>query len=67
LISFMLTHWVYLSLQRNNLPDWKEVSLLTLHQLLPKTAVSLLMIEIESKRELLASQGLTLELVSIQS
>ena len=67
LISFVLTHWVYLSLRRNNLPDWQEVSLLTLQQLLPKTAVSLLMIEIESKRELLASQGLTFELVSIQS
>jgi hypothetical protein len=67
LISFVLTHWVYLSLQRNNSPDWKEVSLLTLQQLLPKTAVSLLMLEIESKRELLASQGLTLELISIQS
>ena len=67
LISFVLTHWVYLSLQRNNLPDWQEVSLLTLQQLLPKTTVSLLMIEIESKRELLASQGLTFELVSIQS
>jgi Transposase DDE domain len=65
-ISFVLTHWVYLSLQRITLPDWKEAALLTLQQLLPNTAVNLLLIEIESKRELLASQGLALELVSIQ-
>lgn len=66
LISFLLTHWVYLSLRRDNLPDWKEAALLTLQQLLPKSAVSLLLIEIENKRELLASQGLPLELISIQ-
>lgn len=64
-ISFVLTHWVYLSLQRANLPDWKEVALLTLQQLLPTTAVSLLLIEVERNRELLASQGMALELVSI--
>ena len=56
-ISFVLTHWVYLSLQRITLPDWKEAALQTLHQLLPKTAVNLLLIEVESKRELLASGG----------
>ena len=64
-ISFVLTHWVYLSLKRANLPDWKEVALLTLQQLLPTTAVSLLLIEVERNRELLASQGMALELVSI--
>jgi hypothetical protein len=64
-ISFVLTHWVYLSFRRSNLPDWKEAALLTLQQLLPKTAVNLLLIEVESKRELLASQGLALELVSL--
>ena len=65
-ISFVLTHWVYLSLQRANLPDWKEVALLTLQHLLPKTAVSLLLIEVERNRELLASQGMALELVLLQ-
>jgi Transposase DDE domain len=65
-ISFVLTHWVYLSLSRANLPDWKEAALLTLQQLLPQIAVSLLLIEVESKRELLASLGMALELVSIQ-
>jgi Transposase DDE domain len=64
-ISFVLTHWVYLSFRCSNLPDWKEAALLTLQQLLPKTAVNLLLIEVESKRELLASQGLALELVSL--
>ena len=67
-ISFVLTHcWagdppsrVYLSLQRITLPDWKEAALQTLHQLLPKTAVNLLRIEVESKRELLASGGAAL-------
>jgi Transposase DDE domain len=66
LISFVLTHWVYLSFSCANLPDWKEATLLTLELLMPKTAVSLLLIEIERKRELLASQGLAVELVSIQ-
>jgi hypothetical protein len=56
-ISFVLTHWVYISLRRANLPDWKEAALLTLQQLLPKTAINLLLIEIESKRDLLASGG----------
>ena len=65
-ISFVLTHWVYLSLQQSHLPDWQTAALLTLHQLLPKIAVSLLLIEVERNRELLASQGLALELVSIQ-
>ena len=51
----------------DNLPDWKEAALLTLQQLLPESAVSLLLIEIESKRELLASKVLTFELFSIQS
>jgi len=65
-ISFVLTHWVYLSFTSVDSPDWKKAALLTLQQLLPKTAVNLLLIEIESKRELLASQGLSFELVSIQ-
>jgi hypothetical protein len=65
-ISFVLTHWVYLSLSPANLPDWKEAALLTLQHLLPQIAVNLLLIEVESKRELLASQGMALELVSIQ-
>jgi Transposase DDE domain len=65
LISFVLTHWVYLSLNQSNLPDWKEAALLTLQQLLPAISISLLLIEIESKRELLASQGMALELVPI--
>jgi Transposase DDE domain len=65
-ISFVLTHWVYLSLNSCHLPDWKNAALLTLQQLLPAVAINLLLIEIESKRELLASQGLAVELVSIQ-
>ena len=74
LISFILTHcWagdppsrVYLSYRLANLPDWQEAALLTLQQLLPAIAISLLLIEVESKRDLLAAQGLALELVSIQ-
>ena len=66
LISFVLTHWVYLSCRLANLPNWKEAALLTLQQLLPAIAISLLLIEVDSKRDLLAAQGLALELVSIQ-
>jgi hypothetical protein len=43
-----------------NLPDWKEAALLTLQQLLPA-----MVIKMELKRELLASDGLALELVSL--
>jgi hypothetical protein len=64
-ISFLLTHWIYLSLPRFTLPDWKEAALLTLQQLLPKTVVNLLLIELESKRELLAAQGLILQLLPL--
>jgi Transposase DDE domain len=64
-ISFILTHWVYLSLNHADLPDWQQAALLTLQHLLPAIAVNLLMIDIENKRELLASQGLKLVLVSI--
>jgi Transposase DDE domain len=65
-ISFVLTHWIYLSSSFVTLPDWKEAALLTLHQLLPAMAISLLLIEVESKRDLLAAQGLALELISLQ-
>jgi Transposase DDE domain len=43
-ISFVLTHWIYLSSSFVTLPDWKEAALLTLHQLLPVMAISLLLI-----------------------
>ena len=66
LISFVLTHWVYLSCRLANLPNWQEAAFLTLQQLLTAIAISLLLIEVESKRDLLAAQGLALELVSIQ-
>jgi len=74
-ISFVLTHcwagdpprWVYLSCRLANLPDWQEAAFLTLQQLLPAIAISLLLIEVESKRGLLAAQGLALELVSLQT
>lgn len=58
--------WVYLSLQQSHLPDWQTAASLTLQQLLPNIAVSLLLIEVERNRKLLAAQGLALELVSIQ-
>jgi cellulose synthase/poly-beta-1,6-N-acetylglucosamine synthase-like glycosyltransferase len=66
LISFILTHWVYLSCRLANLPDWQEAALLTLQQLLPAISISLLLIEVESKRDLLAAQGLALELVLLR-
>jgi Transposase DDE domain len=64
-ISFILTHWVYLSLNLADLPDWQQAALLTLQHLLPAIAVNLLLIDIDNKRELLAFQGLKLVLVSI--
>jgi hypothetical protein len=66
-ISFVLTHWVYLSSNPANPPEWKKESELALQKLLPQTAVSLLLVEIERQREFLLSQGLAFELVSLKT
>jgi hypothetical protein len=65
-ISFVLTHWVYLSSNPANPPEWRKASELTLQLLMPQIVVSSLLIEIERQREFLLSQGLALELVSIK-
>ena len=65
-ISFVLTHWVYLSSNVSLPPEWRQESELALQQLMPQIAVSSLLVEIERKREFLLSQSLTLELVSIK-
>jgi hypothetical protein len=65
-ISFVLTHWVYLSSNPANPPEWKKESELALQKLMPQTAVSLLLLEIERQREFLLSQGLAFELVSLE-
>ncbi|WP_373547997.1 hypothetical protein [Chamaesiphon sp.] len=65
-ISFVLTHWVYLSSNPANPPEWKKESELALQQLMPHTVVSLLLVEIERQREFLLSQGLAFELVSLK-
>ncbi len=65
-ISFVLTHWVYLSSNISLPPEWKQESELALQHLMPQIVVSSLLREIERKREFLLSQGLTLELVSIK-
>lgn len=67
LISFVLVHWVYLSTASPQPPDWRNVSELALSLLLPQISVSLLLCEVERKRELLASLGLRLELVNLTS
>ena len=65
-ISFVLTHWVYLSSNVSLPPEWRQESSLALQQLMPQIAVSSLLVEIERQREFLLSQGLTLELISIK-
>jgi hypothetical protein len=65
-ISFVLTHWVYLSSNVSLPPEWRQESELALQQLMPQIAVSSLLVEIERQREFLLSQGLALELVSIK-
>jgi Transposase DDE domain len=65
LISFVLVHWVYLSTASSQPPVWRNASELALSLLLPQISVSLLLYEVERKRELLASLGLRLELVTL--
>jgi Transposase DDE domain len=65
-ISFILVHWVYLSLNTGQQPKWRESSGDTIEKLMPEIAVKQILEEIESKRSLLESQGLRLELVQIK-
>lgn len=65
LISFVLVHWVYLSTASTRPPVWRTVSELALSLLLPQISVSLLLCEVERKRDLLASLGLRLELINL--
>jgi Transposase DDE domain len=66
LISFVLVYWVYLSSNPQQPPQWKQSAALTLEQLMPRIAVRHLLLEIERKRDLLASLGLKLELIQIE-
>lgn len=66
LISFVLVHWIYLSSDPSQPPQWKQASFLALELLMPQIVVSQLLLEIERKRELLASLGLKLELFQIE-
>lgn len=65
-ISLILVHGVYLSLNTGQKPDWRKASAQTMEKLIPEIVVKQLLIEIEAKRSLLASQGLKLELVQIK-
>jgi Transposase DDE domain len=65
LISFLLVHWVHLSTNSFQPPAWRTACALALSLLLPQVSVTLLLHEVERKRELLASLGLRLELVSL--
>lgn len=65
-ISFVLTHWVYLSSTASTPPEWRRASELALQLLMPQIWVSSLLAVIERQREFLLSQGLVLELVSIR-
>jgi hypothetical protein len=47
-------------------PDWRKSSAQTMEKLMPEIVVKQLLIEIEAKRSLLASQGLRLELVQLK-
>lgn len=67
LISFILTHWVYLSTSPTDLPDWAKAATLTLQLLLPEVLVCLLLIQIEQSRHLLQSFGLDLQLVEVKT
>jgi hypothetical protein len=67
LISFVLVHWVHLSTNSSQPPAWRAACELALLLLLPHLSVTLLLLEVERKRELLASFGLRLELVSLVS
>ena len=62
LISFVLVHGVYLSSTPQQPPQWRQASSLALELLMPWIVVSQLLLDIERKRDLLASLNLKLEL-----
>jgi hypothetical protein len=65
-ISFILVHWVYLSLNTGRQPKWRESSERAMEKLMPEIAVMQILREIEAKKSLLKSQGLRLELIHIK-
>jgi hypothetical protein len=65
-ISFILAHWVYISLNTGQAPEWRKLASQALEKLLPQIAIQQLLIAIESKRELLETYGLKLKLVQIK-
>lgn len=65
LISFILVHWIHLSTNSPQPPIWRTACELALSLLLPHISVELLLQEVDRKRDLLASQGLRLELFSL--
>lgn len=67
LISFILTHWVYLSTSLGDLPDWASAANLALQLLFPQVLVCLLLIQVEQSRHLLHSYGLALRLIDIKT
>ncbi len=67
LISFVLTHWVYLSTGSSQLPDWGAASALALKTLRAEVVVCLLLLQVERTRLLLQSVGLDLQLVEVKT
>jgi hypothetical protein len=67
LISFVLVHWVHLSTHFHQPPIWRAACELAFSLLLPHISVRLLLLEVERQRDLLAAEGLRLELVRINT
>jgi hypothetical protein len=67
LVSFILTHWVYLSTAPSHLPDWAQAAALALELLLPEVLICSLLMKIQQSRALLKSVGLDLQLVELKT
>jgi hypothetical protein len=65
-ISFVLVHWLHLSVGSSNSLQWKLASALALKQLMPEIALKQLLKAIERNQDLLEAQGLKLELVQLE-
>lgn len=58
LIAYLLAHWGHLSQGREGLPRWGVAARMILEEVLPRTVIESLLMEIEERGALLRSHGI---------